>query len=279
MNSIPFKPYVMIIRPVNFGITAVSVYVACLLSGGTQEQIVIMLFAALSAALVGSGGMVINDVIDIDIDRINKPERPIPSGRIDIRSALVYYTLLTGSGLFLSAFTTQPAFLILLSIVPVLVFYSKVLKRTPLFGNILVGSVTGLIFIYGGAVVGNMGEMVVPALFAFLINVGREVIKDMEDVEGDAKNGAVTLPVRYGMRSAAVTATIFLVCVIASTYIPYVTGLYGLNYLWTVNIGVNLVLLYVIISLWKDQSVKNLNLLSNILKWDMVIGLGAIYVG
>ena len=273
------KPYITLVRPVNFIITALSIFVACLLAGGTQAQMLFMIFASLGGAFIGSGGMVINDILDVEIDRINKPERPIPSGAVDRYDAMMFYGALTGAGMIMIAYTTKPAFIIAFIAVPLIVLYSKVFKGTPLIGNMIVGGLTGLAFIFGGAAVGNMKQSVMPAVFAFLINVGREVIKDMEDVEGDSKNGAATLPVVYGMRNASIIATMFLVFVIASTVFPFVNGSYGLKYFITVNAGVNLVLVYVIYSLWKDQSVKNLNLLSNILKWDMLVGLIAIYLG
>lgn len=273
------KPYITLIRPVNFIITTLSIFVACLLAGGTHEQILFMVFASLGGACIGSGGMVINDILDIEIDRINKPERPLPSGAVAKYDALMFYGGLTGFGLIMTAYTTRPAFIIAFIAVPMIVMYSKIFKGTPLLGNMLVGALTGLAFIFGGAAVGNMRQAVIPALFAFLLNVGREVIKDMEDVEGDAKNGAATLPVVYGIRNAAIIATIFLLFVIASTIIPYVNGMYSVKYFILVNAGVNLVLVYVIYSLWNDRSVKNYNLLSKILKWDMLVGLAAIYLG
>ena len=273
------KPYITLIRPINFFITALSIFASCILSGGTQEQMLLMIFAALSGALIGAGGMVINDVLDVEIDRINKPERPIPSGAITRYDALMFFAILTGFGLIMSAYTTRQAFIIAFFAVPAIILYSKVFKGTALLGNLLVGGLTGLTFIYGGAVVGNMQQAIIPAVFAFLINVGREVIKDMEDVEGDAKNGANTLPVKYGMKNAAIVATLFLLFVIISTIIPYMNGIYGLEYFIAVNFGVNVVLLYVIYSLWKNQSVNNLNFLSQIVKWDMLVGLVAIYLG
>ncbi|MFA5833515.1 MAG: geranylgeranylglycerol-phosphate geranylgeranyltransferase [Bacteroidota bacterium] len=273
------KPYITLIRPVNFIITALSIFVACLLAGGTQAQILFMIFASLGGACIASGGMVINDILDVDIDRINKPERPIPSGAVSKYDALMFYGGLTGAGMIMTAYTTRPAFIIAFVAVPTIVLYSKVFKGTPLIGNLIVGGLTGLTFIFGGAAVGNMRQAVIPAVFAFLINVGREIIKDMEDVEGDAKNGATTFPVLYGMKSAAIIATLFLLLVIASTVVPYMFGIYSVKYLVLVNVGVNVVLLYVIYSLWKDQSIKNLNILSNILKWDMLVGLAAIYLG
>jgi geranylgeranylglycerol-phosphate geranylgeranyltransferase len=273
------KPYITLVRPVNLVITALSIFVACLLAGGTQQQMLFMVFASLGGAFIGSGGMVINDILDVEIDRINKPERPIPSGAVDRYDAMMFYGALTGAGMIMIAYTTKPAFIIAFIAVPLIVLYSKVFKGTPLIGNVIVGALTGLAFIFGGAAVGNMKQSVMPALFAFLINVGREVIKDMEDVEGDSKNGAATFPVIYGMRNASVAATIFLVAVIGSTVIPFVNGMYGIKYFVAVNAGVNIVLVYVLYSLWKDQSVKNLNFLSNILKWDMLVGLMAIYLG
>jgi geranylgeranylglycerol-phosphate geranylgeranyltransferase len=273
------KPYITLIRPVNFIITALSIFVACLLAGGTQQQMIFMVFASLGGALIGSGGMVINDIFDVEIDRINKPERPIPSGAVDRYDAMMFYGGLTGAGMIMAAYTTRPAFIIAFIAVPMIVMYSKVFKGTPLLGNMLVGALTGLAFIFGGAAVGNVRQAVMPALFAFLINTGREIVKDMEDVDGDAHHGAVTLPVRYGMKNAAIAATIFLLFVIASTFVPFMNGIYGMKYLVAVNLGVNVVIVYVIYSLWNDQSVTNLNQLSTILKWDMLVGLSAIYLG
>ena len=273
------RPYITLLRPVNFIITALSIFVACLLAGGTREQGIFMVFAALSGALIGSGGMVINDILDIEIDRINKPERPLPSGAVSRYDALMYFGGLIGAGMIMAAYTTKAAFIIAFIAVPLIVLYSKIFKGTVLVGNLLVGALTGLAFIFGGAAVGNIQHAVIPALFAFLINVGREIVKDMEDVEGDAKNGARTLPIVHGMKNAAILATMFLLFTIGSTVIPFVSGLYGLRYFILVNIGVNLVLVYVLIGLWRDRSVKNLHQLATILKWDMLVGLLAIYLG
>ena len=273
------KHYITLVRPINFFITAASIYVSCLLAGGTQSQFLAMLFASLGGAFIGGGGMVINDIFDVEIDKINKPHRPLPSGAVEKFDAMMFYGGITGAGLIMSAYSTRTAFIIAFIVVPVIFLYSQRFKSKPLVGNLIVGGLTGLAFIYGGAAVGNIKQAVMPAMFAFLINVGREIIKDMEDVEGDAKHGALTYPVKYGMKKSAGVATWFLGAVIISTIIPYVNGMYGLNYFIAVNLGVNVVVGYVLYSLWKNQSSKNLNLLSNILKWDMLVGLVAIYIG
>ncbi|KAB2922381.1 MAG: hypothetical protein F9K22_11790 [Bacteroidetes bacterium] len=272
------SPYITLVRPVNFAITAASIAVSCLLAGGTAAQAPVILFASLGGALIGAGGMVINDFFDLEIDRINRPDRPLPSGAVAKFDALMFYAGLTGAGLIMSAYTTRTAFIIAFVAVPVIFLYSQRYKGTPLAGNLIVAGMTALAFIFGGAAVGNLQQAVMPAVFAFLINAGRELIKDMEDVEGDAAHGARTFPVLYGMERSARLAGGFIIAVIASTVVPYVFGLYGTAYFIIVN-AVNLLLLYVVVSLARDRSTANLRRLSLMLKWAMVPGLAAIYAG
>ncbi|MDD8019402.1 MAG: geranylgeranylglycerol-phosphate geranylgeranyltransferase, partial [Bacteroidota bacterium] len=181
------KQYIALLRPSNFVITALSIFVSCILAGGTKAQFLQMMFASLGGALIGGGGMVINDIFDIEIDKINKPNRPLPSGAVTKFDAALFYAGLTVAGLMMSYSASWSAFLIAIFAVPTIFFYSYIFKSTPLFGNLIVGFLTGLAFIYGGAAVGNIKQAMMPAVFALLINVGREVIKDMEDVEGDMK--------------------------------------------------------------------------------------------
>ena len=79
------------------------------------------------------------------------------------------------------------ALLIVVLSIALLYFYSARLKRTVLIGNLVIGLMTGMAFIYGGVVVGRMERAVVPAIFAFLVNLARELLKDVEDMEGDRK--------------------------------------------------------------------------------------------
>ncbi len=92
--------------------------------------------------------------------------------------------------------------LIVIFAVVLLYYYSARLKRTIIAGNVVVGFMTGMAFIYGGTTVGHVERALIPAIFAFLINFARELVKDVEDIEGDKKEQAVTLPVKYGIRPA-----------------------------------------------------------------------------
>jgi len=93
--------------------------------------------------------------------------------------------------------------IVLFSIV-LLFLYSKYLKRIPLLGNVTVAFLTGLVFIFGGVVVSNPGAAIVPAVFAFLINLIRELVKDMEDIEGDKIAGVITFPIKYSLKKTSI---------------------------------------------------------------------------
>jgi geranylgeranylglycerol-phosphate geranylgeranyltransferase len=271
--------YLRLVRPSNFVIALLSIAVACMLAGGTSAQWVMIMAAALSGALIGAAGMVINDIFDVEIDRINKPNRPIVSGEIGTASAKAFYAALNTGGMLLTLLLPGTAQAIALFAIVLIYIYSAVLKRTVLAGNLAVGVMTGLTFIYGGAAVGGIHRALLPALFALLMNLGREIIKDMEDVEGDRQHGADTLPVRFGLKAGASAATAVLIVLIAASVYPFAASLYTWKYFLLVALGMISVITYILISLWKDQSAANLHRLSVMLKYDMFVGLAAIALG
>ena len=160
-----------------------------------------------------------------------------------------------------------------------LYFYSQRIKKIPLAGNFTVALLTGLAFIYGGIAVNNPDYVIIPALFAFLINFVREIVKDMEDIEGDIKTDVKTFPVKSGIRNAKKIILILSVLLIALTFHPYIFGIYKIEYFIFIMIVVNPLIIYSLRSLFKNHSVENLSKISFILKLNMVFGLIAIYIG
>jgi len=278
MSSDTLKGHLELLRPLNVGIVFLTIAAAVILAGVAVAQWPTILLASLAGALIAGGGNAINDYFDLEIDRVNRPNRPLPRGAATQLGALWLWGVTSGIGLLLSASLGAGTLAIALFWVISLYFYSKSLKRTVLAGNILVGIMTGLAFVFGGVAVGHAERSFFPALFAFLINVARELVKDVEDLEGDAKGNAGTLPVKYGVKPALVLASLIITLLIVATFLPYSSGMYSFNYLALVLV-VNAALLYVIVSMWKDRSPANLGKLSMILKVDMVGGLVAIFLG
>ncbi|HSR18454.1 MAG TPA: geranylgeranylglycerol-phosphate geranylgeranyltransferase [Ignavibacteriaceae bacterium] len=274
---------IKLIRPLNFLITFLSVIVAALISSEADaffpEQIKIIFFAALSAAFTASAGYVINDCFDVNIDKINRPARPLASGRIKRNEAAVIYFFLFLASLALSGFVNILALLIVLTASSLLFLYSYKLKKITLVGNFLIAFMTGLAFVYGGIAVNNISNIVFPAIFAFLINLTRELIKDIEDLEGDKKGGVLTFPGKYGISNSTLLINCITGVLIISTFIPFILKIYKIEFTIIAAVIINPVLIYFLKSLNENLSLKNLHKLSNILKLDMAFGLAAIYFG
>jgi geranylgeranylglycerol-phosphate geranylgeranyltransferase len=270
---------IKIVRPINFLITFVTVIVAAVICLPNKTNGLNVFLAALAASLVMASGNVINDIYDIGIDKINKPLRPLPSGNITIREAYALYFIFIITSIFISALVNEKALAIVLISILLLFFYSKYLKRIPIVGNITVAFLTGLVFIFGGIAVENPAAAFVPSVFAFLINLIREIIKDMEDVEGDKKAGVITFPVKFGFHNSNILILIITISLILYTIYPFLSQLYKIEYFIVVMVIVNPILVYCLKILFADQSQKNLKRISNLLKLSMVFGLIAIYLG
>jgi len=273
------KALLSLARPVNALIAFTGIIAAGLIAGADLEMLPRLLLAAAAGMLLGSSGNVINDIFDVEIDRINKPGRAIPSGGTSKSSAALYAIVLAVLGIVLSLIVGIPAMLIATGCMILLYLYSSILKTVPLLGNLIVGVLTGTAFIYGGVVVGNPVAGVVPALFAFFYNIGREILKDIEDMEGDKKSGIRTFPLLFGVETSLVVATVVFVIVLAGTMVPFFTGLYNMWYLLLVFTCVDVILLYVLFSMWRSPTTHNIARLCRVLKYDMLAGIAAIYVG
>jgi geranylgeranylglycerol-phosphate geranylgeranyltransferase len=235
--------------------------------------------ASVSAGLTASAGNIINDIIDIEIDKINRPTRPLPSGKLTIKGAYALYFICIILSVVLAVLVNTIVLVIVLFTHLVLFLYSKYLKRIPFIGNIIVAFLTGLVFIFGGVIVENSSAAIIPALFAFLINLIRELVKDMQDVEGDRAAGVITFPIKFGFQKTKYLITFITLILILFTLYPFITKLYEIEYVIIVMVIVNPFLVFILKKLFEDDSIRNLKKMSNLLKLNMVFGLIAIYLG
>ncbi|MCK4590794.1 MAG: geranylgeranylglycerol-phosphate geranylgeranyltransferase [Candidatus Latescibacteria bacterium] len=270
--------YLALLRPVNCLIVSGSVFVGAFIAG-VSGNFLTVLAAGLSAALIAGGANGINDFYDAAIDRVNKPWRPIPSGRVGKREAFVWSTCLLVLGVAVGGIVGNLLLIVALGAAISVFLYSFWLKRTPFWGNLTVSLLCGLAFLYGGISVGKPKASLIPAWLAFLFHLGREIIKDAQDCQADASVGASTAPVRFGLKTALRTTTAVYTMLLATLFLPYLFGIYHRFYLLAICIGVVPVLCYVIWSMWQDYSPQNLSRLSTLLKLAMVIGLLAILLG
>lgn len=265
-------------RPINVLIGALSVLIAATLSVNFQFSPAVI-FAMISSAFITAAANIINDIFDIEIDRINRPQRALVSGEISIKSATISYHIFNILGVAIAFFAGKILFIIAILAVLLLYFYSRFFKRTILLGNIVVSFITGLAFIYGAAAVDDWKVGLVPGIFAFLFHLGREIIKDMQDMQGDLAQKAITFPGRFGKSPSILLINLIFMLLIFFLIIPFIINLYSIYYMYVVIPGVSLVLLFISILLWFKNDVFWLGKISMLLKIDMFIGLIAIYIG
>lgn len=270
----------LLIRPVNCLLAGVAVWVGAYLTLSPVRVLPVTL-TALCAFLVCVAGNIINDIIDVEADKISHPNRILPTARLSILFAgrLAVASNLVAVALSFAAGT--PVVIIVVATTLVLHLYNWRLKQIPLLGNLLVALVASATFLAGG-LASSSGDAfvlpgpIIPAGFAFLLHLMRELVKDILDSEGDRAVGVVTLPLVIGTRWVlAIVALLGLVLSWAS-YQPYALEWYGVRYYWITVFGVLVptVSLSIITLAWPRHNL--LSLLSSALKIAMGVGLIAL---
>ncbi len=266
-------------RPLNLLQGAIAIFVCATLMDLFPEWREIVLAILIVWTYTGAGNS-LNDYYDSEIDRINRPNRPIPSGLIKRSTALYYSVILFIIGSLLSVFIFSIDVLIVLIIAMFfLITYSRFFKPSPLWGNVVVSLILGMAFIFGSVIFKDIYKGIPPALLAFGFTLIRELIKDMQDIEGDRSVGANTFPIKYGLVTSKHLVTIMILVLMTGAFSPFFLSIYGKYYLVTLVLTVEIPLLFVIFSIQRDHSSKNCSRLSSILKGDIFFGLLAIYLG
>ncbi|MDF0590553.1 geranylgeranylglycerol-phosphate geranylgeranyltransferase [Candidatus Methanocrinis natronophilus] len=210
--------YLEIMRPGNCLLAGMAALIGLLVAGGTPEPLTLALVFFAVFAVTGAGNSV-NDYFDREIDAVNRPRRPIPSGRISPDRARGWSIVLFAAGCASALFINPLAFAIAAANSILLYLYARSLKVTPFAGNLAVGYLTGSTFLFGGAAGGDVGITVFLFSLAALATLAREIEKDIEDVPGDRASGARTLPIVIGERRSSILAALFVVVAIVLSYL------------------------------------------------------------
>jgi len=253
---------------------------AAVIGGGiaynaAPNNILLLPLIFITVFLLTGAGNAINDYFDAGIDAVNRPDRPIPSGRLKKGSAYKFSIVLFSCGILIAYFIGTAPFIIALFNSLLLYFYAFSLKRKVFVGNLSVSYLTGSTFLFGGAAYGKGIEATYFLFFlSMLATLAREIVKAIEDMEGDSKDGAVTLPIRIGERpSAYIASAVGLIAVLLSP-LPYITGLFKDSYLLVVGIA-DIIFLYAVFLILK----KNPSASSKYFKVAMFFALVAFIEG
>ncbi len=235
--------------------------------------------AALATLFVSAAANAWNDYRDVEIDRINQPQRPLPSGMVSVRAALVFSVVLAALSILLAALINPTALVIAVASNILLYVYSVWLKSTVLLGNATVALISAMSPVFGGVAAGNYRPSLWLGAIIFVGILGREVLKTLADYEGDKAHQVSTISTAIGPRAAR-TVFFFLLGATAIVMLaPYLFGHYEPIYAWIVALGVFPIALYVIIRTTRDRTGPQLERLSQILKYDFLVWFVAVLLG
>ncbi|MFL9484925.1 geranylgeranylglycerol-phosphate geranylgeranyltransferase [Chitinophagaceae bacterium LWZ2-11] len=255
------------------------------------------LLITFSYVLIAAAGYIINDYFDLNIDLINKPDKVIISKIISRRRALLWHIILSAFAIGCSFYVdvktgSKVAGLSALACVILLFFYSTTLKKKFLIGNVLVSAITawsvivltlleGTKFFMAEARLGNLEIDKIFRLtvlytgFAFIVSLIREVVKDMEDIEGDRKYGCKTMPIVWGINASKVFVAVWLIVLIS---ILAMNQVYVMQFRWWISIIYAIILIIVPLllifkKLFGAKNAEDFHKLSSMLKIVMLTGI------
>lgn len=263
----------------------------------TTMQFVILVVATMSIAASGNA---INDYFDVRCDSINRPDTQVVDKLIDRKVAILIHVVLSlvgvFCGLYISFVFRKESYALMFIAVPILLwFYSTHFKKQMLIGNLIVALLTALVaFLVVSAEIAAIvaagqadilqneacrlawGYTAVFAFFAFTTNLAREIVKDMEDIDGDIECGGHTIPIEMGMRNSKIVVVLLQLLIIVVLWLAYfdVNAINSVPYLWLyLVLCITIPILLVIYLTIKAQNNKNYHTISKLCKVVMFLGI------
>jgi len=236
---------------------------------------------SIAAFLACAAGNALNDLVDVETDRINHPHRVLVRNRLSHRFVRNLVVVLNIGALAIGAAVSWAVLAVGAVTVGLLVAYNLKLKRLTGAGNAAVALLAGLTFVTGGLAVDPVlafrlpGPLIAGA-FAFFFHLVREIVKDVQDMEGDRAAGLTTLPLRIGASHSLTIALGLFVVLVILTYVPVFQGWFGRAYEIIAIYLVDLPLLALLIIVWGYPNRRMLAVASSALKAGMVLGLVAL---
>lgn len=262
----------------------------------------LFILLVIASVFIAAAGYIINDYFDLNIDRINKPEKLVVEKIIKRRWTIIWHIVLSISGIAISTYVSWKTHHdIWLGVantgsVVLLWFYSTTFKKKLLSGNLIISLLTAwvvlvLVFIEMNRGLASAQDPVLRksisfifkmgilyGSFAFIISLIREVIKDIEDMAGDSKYGCRTMPIVWGVRVSKVFMATWLIVLMAAIAILQI---YVVSYGWWASISYTVVFILLPLGLVFQQLIKatttsDFHKLSGMVKWVMMTGILSI---
>lgn len=277
--------FVRLLRPINCVMVGFAVLIGEVVVYKTIFPLKTVLGFITGFSITGAS-MASNDYWDRRVDKVNRPERPIPSGRVTPKEAASFAAIVSVAGLVSACFINFPTSVIIASIGLLMFFsYNYRVKQLGFIGNMLVSASIVLPLVFGGSVqpesstsAGSLTLLVFFELMIFFANTGREVNKGISDIEGDEVRKVSTVAFKYGPKAAAQLSSAFYLFAVSLSPLPWFLSLVSWLYIPLVAV-VDLGFVTSAFILLKNYSKENaLKVKRIVLVW-MLLGLLSFVVG
>lgn len=252
------KSFLELVRFEHGFLFSIGAIVGVALAGGNILTLNVLL-GVLAIICVEMGTFAMNDYFDYPADKANRRmDRPLVRGDVTLDVAALTALITLPLGNILAALLTADAFYLVVVLSVLSIAYNLLLKKFPLIGNVFIGITMAAPFVFGSLLTEAIAQ---PAVFlaaiAFIVGVGREIMKDAEDIKGDVKTGGKTLPVMIGLKSTAYAVTFCYLIGIVLSIMPFFTFFKGKPQ-YLIILLTDLLLLAVAFKLLKSQGLKTL---------------------
>jgi geranylgeranylglycerol-phosphate geranylgeranyltransferase len=229
---------VSIVRPINCAMIGFAVIIGYFVSRPASVSPVAIVLGFVTGFAICAFSMVVNDYYDIEVDRVNQPARPLPSGQLSKNGAIGIAALMLLVGFGATALLMNLGGVLIVALYSLLAWlYDFRAKKFGLAGHLIVASSLAIPFIYGGVISGGQvldSLLLFMASTSFLAGVGREVVKAMADVPGDQKRGVRSYASVHGLRPAAALGALFFLAAVATSLLPLL--LFSVNIFYKVGV-------------------------------------------
>lgn len=287
------KGFFFILRPFNSSLAGLATFVGIMIAIGYEsipKYFIEISLAMIVTTCIAGGGYVINDYFDLAIDKINQPQRPLPSGLISPKEAYYYSIILFSLGFIFSILLAivEKAELLTKIITPMLALtgivclysYALFFKRVGGIGNLIVTFLVNIPLIYGGIIINQFEQSLYPILVASTLMLAREIVKDVEDVKGDEKSSKKisTLPMIIGVNKAAWISKGLLILFLICSPAAFLMTDIAIYQSWGLLIAISIADILVITSLInlrgnEENLIKNATFSKKLLKSGLAIGV------
>ncbi len=251
------KGIIQLFRPELSLAAGICVIVGEIIALGSLPSIHNFTYGFICGFFISSPALILNDYFDIEVDRINAPNRPLPSGIVSPHEVIALTIGVTFIGIVAAANISTNALIICIILWIIGVLYNWKLKETGLPGNIMVSCSVATTFILGGIAVGDPFNKIVLtfSIMAFLFDLGEEIAADAMDINGDKKRNSKSIAIKMGRTVALIISSILFSVVILISFIPVYFGWLGISYLFMIFIS-DVIIFLSVLKLLRSQTSK-----------------------